>query len=261
MAARAARRRRVRAGRRRRIQPASRLRGARSARQLDGSAGRARRSPRDRLAAHDYLAVEHVATGRQRAGKRKLREVTPEFLAVARLQEDLLAVDEREAAKAVELDLVDVLLALGSALRESASCGLIGGFSGSVMPRPPRRARVLRPLRSASGLRARLGCTRFGSPFCLAKCGGHGASPSPSRSSRAASSSSELQASRVLVDLSRRIAALLQPRRHRLERQLDRARRRRPRPTRADTTRARQAPRARSTPRRSCGRARSGCSR
>ena len=45
-------------------------------------------------------------------------------------------------------------------------------------------------------LRARLGCTRSGSPGCLAKFGGHGASPRPSSSSRRARSSS---ASRRMV--------------------------------------------------------------
>ncbi len=40
-----------------------------------------------------------------------------------------------------------------------------------------------------AGFFALLGCTRFGSPRCLAKCGGQGASPRPSASSRAASSS------------------------------------------------------------------------
>ena len=50
--------------------------------------------------AHDDLAVEHVAPG----GKRELGEVAAERLAVARLQEDLLAVHEGQAAEAVELD-------------------------------------------------------------------------------------------------------------------------------------------------------------
>ncbi len=56
--------------------------------------------------AHDDLAVEHVAA----RGERELGEVAPERLAVARLQEHLIAVDEREAAEAVELDLVAVVL-------------------------------------------------------------------------------------------------------------------------------------------------------
>jgi hypothetical protein len=56
---------------------------------------------------NDDLAVEHVASG----WKHELREVAPERPAVARLEEHLIAVDERKAAKAVELDLVGVLLA------------------------------------------------------------------------------------------------------------------------------------------------------
>ena len=57
--------------------------------------------------ADDDLAVEHVAARREG----ELRKVASERLAVAGLQEDVLPVDEREAAKAVELDLVAVVLA------------------------------------------------------------------------------------------------------------------------------------------------------
>ena len=56
-----------------------------------------------------------------------------------------------------------------------------GGPPGCGSPARPRCVG-----RSAS----RLGCTRLGSPFCLGKCGGHGASPSPPSSSRRARSSS-----------------------------------------------------------------------
>src|SRR5205085_12072952 len=120
-------------------------------------------------AAHDDLTVEHVAARREA----QLGEVAAERFAPARLQEQLLAIDECQAAKPVELDLVHVAVALGQLLARQRQLGLDG-----------RRQRQAHRL-------ARLGCTRRGSPFCLRKCGGQGASPRPSRSSRAASSSSE----------------------------------------------------------------------
>ena len=49
-----------------------------------------------------------IAPGRER----ELGKVAPERLAVARLQEHFATVDEREAAKPVELDLVAVVLPL-----------------------------------------------------------------------------------------------------------------------------------------------------
>ena len=55
---------------------------------------------------HD-LAVEHVAPGRER----DLGEVAGQVTAVARLQLHLVAVDERDRAKAVVLGLIDPLLA------------------------------------------------------------------------------------------------------------------------------------------------------
>ncbi len=58
-------------------------------------------------AANDDLAVEHVAPWREH----QLGEVAPEWLGGARLQEYLLTVDEGQAAEAVELDLVDVVIA------------------------------------------------------------------------------------------------------------------------------------------------------
>ncbi len=63
--------------------------------------------------AHDDLPVEHVAARREG----QLGEVAAEGLAVARLQEDVLTVDECDAAKTVELDLVDVVIA-----RRGAPC-------------------------------------------------------------------------------------------------------------------------------------------
>src|SRR5205814_7801366 len=112
---------------------------------------------------------EHVTAG----GKGELGKVAAERFAAARLQEDLLSLDEGDAAKAVELDLVHVALALGQLLARECQLRLDGRLQR-------QRHRL-----------ARLGCTRLGSPLCLRKCGGQGASPSPSRSSRAASSSSE----------------------------------------------------------------------
>src|ERR1700684_1682403 len=72
-----------------------------------------------RVADHD-LAVEHVAPGREH----ELREVAPERLAASRLQEQLLAVHEGKAAKAVELDLVAVLLPLGKRPPRKRQLGL-----------------------------------------------------------------------------------------------------------------------------------------
>src|SRR5437879_795756 len=124
--------------------------------------------------AHDDLAVEHVVAGR----KGELGEVAPEWPAVARRQEQEIAVDERQAAKAVQLHLVGVVLPRGQLLARE---------------RELRRERRLEWQAHACSLRApraRLGCTRGGSLARLRKWGGQGASPRPSRSSRAASSSS-----------------------------------------------------------------------
>src|ERR1700684_960174 len=56
--------------------------------------------------AYNYLPVQHIAPRR----KGELGEVAAECLAVARLQKHLLAIHERDAAKAVELDLVDIVI-------------------------------------------------------------------------------------------------------------------------------------------------------
>src|ERR1700733_1053898 len=144
--------------------------------------------------ADDDLAVQHIAT----CGKLELGEVAPERLAVARLQEYLLAVDERNAAKAVELDLVAVVLALGQLLARERQLRLERRLQRqahclvSSLPACPPSACPASPSACPASppAFALLGCTRLGSPFCLRKCGGQGASPSPSRSSRAASSSS-----------------------------------------------------------------------
>ena len=77
--------------------------------------------------ADDQLAVEHVTPQREA----QLGEVAGEVFPSARLDVGLAAVDEDDRAEAVELLLVGPLLAFGgSALRVSASCGLIGGTSG-----------------------------------------------------------------------------------------------------------------------------------
>src|ERR1700733_14367085 len=119
------------------------------------------------VVAYDDLAVEHVTPG----GQHELGEVAPERLAVARLQEAVFAVDEGEAAKAVELDLVDVLLADRQLLarqrqlrldgraqrerRDSPCLGLDAALAAPDAP-PPLRA----PPDAPPPFRARLGCTR-----------------------------------------------------------------------------------------------------
>src|SRR5262249_47771153 len=52
-------------------------------------------------AAYDDLAVEHITT----RGQAELGKVATKRFTVARLQEDVVSVNEREAAEAVELDL------------------------------------------------------------------------------------------------------------------------------------------------------------
>src|SRR6202035_3784734 len=125
--------------------------------------------------ADDDLAVEHIVARRED----ELREVAPEGPAVAGLQEHLLPVHEGEAAEAVQLDLIGVVLARRQ---------LLAGESELWRERRLQRKAHACPLPAP---RARLGCTRGGSPFCLRKWGGQGASPRPSASSRAASSSNE----------------------------------------------------------------------
>ena len=123
-----------------------------------------------------------------------------------------------------------------------------------------RRVRAASALR-LSTRRALLGATRWGSPRCLAKWGGQGASPRPSASSRSASSS------RGPGRGARRRCprpghhAVGEASRARWRWSGRRAPRRAPRPTRAGTT---PGPRdwpgpSRPTPR--CGPGRSGCSR
>ena len=101
--------------------------------------------------------------------------------------------------------------------------GLAGGddLAGRTAGSSPSRRCSPRGSRSPqSSSFALLGCTRFGSPFCLRKCGGQGASPRPSASSRAASSCSESSEWRDVVDRRRRVAALGEPRGHGVEAQL-----------------------------------------
>jgi hypothetical protein len=69
-----------------------------------------------------------------------------------------------------------------------------GSGMSRLPPLDPARASSLRRARATSisgrfGVRRRDGCTRGGSPGCLRYCGGHAASPSPSRSCCADSSS------------------------------------------------------------------------
>src|SRR5206468_1587978 len=85
------------------------------------------------LAEDDDLAVEDVAAGEAQVG-----EVAAERLAIARLQEAVLAVDEDEGAEAVPLGLVGPAGALGQA----------GAWPGEL--RQHRRREWQRHLRSHS---------------------------------------------------------------------------------------------------------------
>ena len=79
---------------------------------------------------HD-LAVEHVAAGRER----ELGEVAAQRLAVARLQVDVVAVDERDRAEAVPLGLVAPAVAGRQRLRRCGRAGAArGGRAGASCP-------------------------------------------------------------------------------------------------------------------------------
>ena len=68
----------------------------------------------------DQLAVDHVAA----LGEDELGEVAEQRLCAAGLQEDLVAVDERDRSEAVVLRLVGPLLALGQDLAGKRELGL-----------------------------------------------------------------------------------------------------------------------------------------
>ena len=72
------------------------------------------------------LAIEHVAAGREL----ELGEVATQRLARSRLKEEVVAVDERQHPKAVELRLVHPLLALGHLLAGERQLGLDGRLQG-----------------------------------------------------------------------------------------------------------------------------------
>ncbi len=109
----------------------------------------ASKSSRPSCAADDDLTVEHVAARREH----QLGEVAPEWLGRARLQEHLLAVDERQAAKPVELDLVGKVLADGQLLARERQLGLDRRLQRKTHSSSPLSSRF-----------ARLGWTRVGSP-------------------------------------------------------------------------------------------------
>jgi hypothetical protein len=67
----------------------------------------------------DDLAVEHVAPG----GELQLGEVAAQRLAVARLEVDVLTVDEGDRPEAVPLGLVDPAVALGEGLGGAGELG------------------------------------------------------------------------------------------------------------------------------------------
>ena len=125
---------------------------------------------------------------------------------------------------------------------------------------PPGCGSPARP-RCVGRSRSRLGCTRLGSPRCLGKCGGHGASPRPSSSSRRASSSSWSSEPAARRCRPRGRPASRQAVGHGVEPQVARLDVGDLVPLAARRTRGRPASGARSSRRRPCGRARSGCSR
>ena len=191
-------------------------------------------------AANDDLAVEHITAG----GQDQLGEVAPEWLGRARLEEHLLAVDEREAAKAVELDLVGEVLADGQRLARERKLGLDRRLQGQCH----------RALRAAGSAPAGARSSACESAAARARRRGHRAR----RARRAPAKPSDRPGARRSPRQDRRArAAAREPCRGAARR----GRRRRPRPTPADMTRARRERRGPSRPRRRCGRARSGCSR
>ncbi len=86
---------------------------------------------------------------------------------------------------------------------------------------PPGWGSPARP-RCVGRSRSRLGWTRLGSPFCLGKCGGQGASPRPPSSSRRASSSNWSSEPGAHVDVRSGIAQLAQAAGHGVEAQVAR---------------------------------------
>ena len=76
-----------------------------------------------RLAVDDDLAVEDVAA----RGERQLGEVAGEVAAVARLEPDLVAVDERDGAEAVPLRLVGPAVPLRQARARARELRQQGG--------------------------------------------------------------------------------------------------------------------------------------
>ena len=108
---------------------------------------------------------------------------------------------------------------------------------------------------------ARDGWTRFGSPGIFGKFGGYGASPLPSASSRSTHSSSLRRSQTASSMPAWTSPSSREARRHRRHREVLGLERRRARPSGTAPRRSRRAGRGRSRPRRSSGRARSGCSR
>lgn len=83
----------------------------------------------------DQLAVDDVAA----AGELDLGEVAPQGLAVARLEEDVVAVDEGERPEAVELRLERPAVTLRQLLSRQGELGSyrrIQGEDGTCLPRP-----------------------------------------------------------------------------------------------------------------------------
>jgi hypothetical protein len=136
---------------------------------------------------------------------------------------------------------------------QRSAAGRAARSSRTWVRNPPRRRGP------QSSFRALDGCTRLGSPGCLAKVGGQGASPRPSSSSRRATRAGHRAGPRErrCRPPGRRAARRGQGPCPSAAR---RARHRPPRPSQAASRRARRARGAPSTRSRPCGRVRSGCS-
>ena len=95
--------------------------------------------------AHDHdFAVEHHRPGQQpRQLLFEVREVAAQRLQVARLQVQLRAIEEQDAAEPVPLRLVQPALALGDGRAELGKHGRDGGLEGEwhrqIVPRTVAR--------------------------------------------------------------------------------------------------------------------------
>ena len=176
------------------------------ARPPDGCAARARRSPRARRRrARRSRRRGHIAAP---AGRRRRRGSNgPAAYRYVTAGNALVAIHERDTAEAVELDLVDPLVALGEgpARQRELQAGSAEPAGALMRSHRTRRAvceRSRRPCAQSSDLCAHGSAARAWARLsACAKCGGHGASPRPSCSWRAASSNSPSSRAAQLVNL------------------------------------------------------------